>query len=399
MKIAIISAGVLPIPAIDGGAVETLIDVFLKENTKASNPILIDVYSILPKKYIDNDNLNVKYFYCKNKVLDLINNNSKLKHIYSKIATRIPSIDIFLNFVINGIKNEKYDYIIVENRPNFIHRIASNSESKLVLHMHNEHINKCRINYKNLKNDCFHILTVSDYIRKKIIAKYPELEKKITVLHNGIDIEKFNILKYKEKNLSIRKELGINKEDFVICFVGRVSEDKGTLELIQAFNEVVKCKENVKLLIIGSSWFGKNSKSKYMKKLKKASKDNSENIIFTGYINNEMVAQYESIADIVVIPSMWDDPLPLVIIEAEALALPIITTNSGGIPEMCSHNEGILHERDQNIVKNIAKSIIEVIDNKDIYKKKGENGRERVENEFTTTIYYKKFVNVLKKLK
>lgn len=396
MKIAIVSAGVLPVPAVNGGAVETLIDVFLKENEKSCTPISIDVYSISPKQNINNSDSNVNYFYYRNWILDLFQHNSLLKLIYSKLVTKYTILDIFLNFVVTNIKNKKYDCIVVENRPNFIHRIACNTKSKIVLHMHNEHINECSINYSNLKVDCFRILTVSNYIKNKIVAKYPELSEKTTVLYNGIDIDKFDAFKYRKQYNLIREKVGIEERDFVICFVGRVMKDKGTLELIKAFNKVVQCRKDVKLLIIGSNWFGTNSKNSYMNEVEKVARINSKSIIFTGYIDNKVVAQYESIANVIVIPSMWDDPLPLVVIEAEALGLPIITTNSGGIPEMCSSDEGIVHERDKNIINNLTKSIIEVMDNPETYVEKGKNGRKNVEKKFTTSIYYEKFISLIK---
>jgi glycosyltransferase involved in cell wall biosynthesis len=63
-------------------------------------------------------------------------------------------------------------------------------------------------------------------------------------------------------------------------------------------------------------------------------------------------------ADIAVVPSMWEEPFGLTVVEAMAAGLPLITTRSGGIPEIC---EGVatIVERD-NIVDNLASAILDL---------------------------------------
>ena len=75
-------------------------------------------------------------------------------------------------------------------------------------------------------------------------------------------------------------------------------------------------------------------------------------------INYKNVPDYLHLADIAVLPSMWEEPFGLTIVEALAAGLPLITTRSGGIPEIC---EGIatIVERD-NIVYNLASAILDL---------------------------------------
>ena len=64
------------------------------------------------------------------------------------------------------------------------------------------------------------------------------------------------------------------------------------------------------------------------------------------------------LADIAVLPSMWNEPFGLTIVEAMAVGLPLITTRSGGIPEIC---EGVatIVERN-NVVNNLANAILDL---------------------------------------
>jgi glycosyltransferase involved in cell wall biosynthesis len=70
---------------------------------------------------------------------------------------------------------------------------------------------------------------------------------------------------------------------------------------------------------------------------------------------------YLKMADIAVVPSMWEEPFGLTVVEAMAAGLPLITTRSGGIPEIC---EGVatIVDRD-NIVNNLTNAILELYNN------------------------------------
>ena len=67
---------------------------------------------------------------------------------------------------------------------------------------------------------------------------------------------------------------------------------------------------------------------------------------------------YLSMADIAVIPSIWDDPFPTTVLEAQAIGLPIITTRRGGIPEEVTEENAILLDIDEHIVEKLASSIL-----------------------------------------
>ncbi len=71
-----------------------------------------------------------------------------------------------------------------------------------------------------------------------------------------------------------------------------------------------------------------------------------------------MIPSYLKTADIAVVPSMWEEPFGLTVIEAMAAGLPLITTYSGGIPEICN-GVAILVDR-KHIVDNLARAILDL---------------------------------------
>ena len=84
---------------------------------------------------------------------------------------------------------------------------------------------------------------------------------------------------------------------------------------------------------------------------------------------------YLKLADIAVLPSMWEEPFGLTIVEAMAAGLPLITTRSGGIPEIC---EGVatIVDRD-NIIDNLVTAILDLYNNPNKRKQMAASAIER----------------------
>ena len=70
--------------------------------------------------------------------------------------------------------------------------------------------------------------------------------------------------------------------------------------------------------------------------------------------------QYIKMSDIAVIPSLWDDPCPNTVLEAQAMGLPIITTRRGGIPEEVTEENAILLNTDEQFIDNLTASILDL---------------------------------------
>ena len=66
---------------------------------------------------------------------------------------------------------------------------------------------------------------------------------------------------------------------------------------------------------------------------------------------------YLRMADVAVIPSVWDDPFPTTVLEAQAMGLPIITTRRGGIPEEVTEENAIMLDTDEHFVESLTAAI------------------------------------------
>lgn len=356
MKIAVLTSGILPVPAIKGGAVENLTDIYLEYNDKHQLHD-ITVYSIDDEKVRQHPALQSKvnhyYFIVVNSLFAKI--RKRFYHWFHKDEEYYHySIEYFLYQAIKHIRRQQYDIIILENRPAYALKLKDVTSAKIVYHLHNEKLDTSIPRYQEIYDAASRILTVSNYIKSRVITINPNDTKTQTV-YNGIDLSSF--CSRHERN---RKRIGLCDNDFVLVFSGRMNHDKGIVELIEAM-ALLKEYPEIKLLVIGSSFFGNaTNDSPFITHLKAQAAPLKERIIFTGFIPYTQMPDYLQMADIAIIPSVWDDPFPTTVLEAQAMGLPIITTRRGGIPEEVTEDNAILLNTDEHFVKNLATAILDL---------------------------------------
>lgn len=187
-------------------------------------------------------------------------------------------------------------------------------------------------------------------------------EKKdiVETIYNGIDINKFGKEKYSREIENWKSKLKIDKNDKVILYTGRIVPEKGVKELIKAFINI-KENQNLKLVIAGAIDYSSNKETSYFSELKKITANNS-NIIFTGYIDYSKMPEVYAIADIGVVPSIWEEPFALTVIEHLATGNPVIVTNSGGMPELVNDNCSIIVDKEN--IEQLSRAIIKMLEYK-----------------------------------
>lgn len=394
-KIAIICPANYPVPATKGGAIETLIEILVKENELYNN-CDITVYSHYDyKAQIESIKYkNTKFVFIKtNKILDKIN------EFYIRGMRKLLKKEINISFiksVIKDIKKNNISNIIIEGNKNYVLAIALGiKNSNVFLHIHSEPF----LNNQHNKNEiiaskCKKIITVSDYIKNQTLKQVNVEKERIVTLKNCTNLDLFNKELYLQDRILLREKYKIKTDEVVIMFTGRILEIKGVKELILAFKE--HCfRLDVKLLIVGNAGFGESSRSKYDDELIEISKEVQEKIIFTGFIHNNELPKIHSMVDIAIVPSMWDDPAPLVVIEAMSSGIPLIVTDSGGIPEYINKNCAIIVKRNENIINNIGEALVKLIKDEKLRNEMGINGRKQAQL-YSTTNYYKNFIEILK---
>ena len=403
MNIGIVTSGFLPLPAVKGGAVEGIIENLMKQNEKREN-ISFTIFSIYNEKaekmskvykntkfkYIKSkkffEKLDEIIFFVSDKILKM-EHSYKFKYIFQRLY--------YLWKVSALIKKSDYDKILLENHPTQYLTLKWNNnykkyDGRYFYHCHNEFPGTfgCKKIIKNTNK----IICVSEFISNSVEDYMKMPKNKFSVLRNCVDTKQFgkNISRDEEKGL--RKKYGINEEEKILLFTGRITEEKGVKELIKSLVEVKY--KNYKLLIVGASLFGLDFKTKYQLEVEDLIKDVKEHVIFTGYVDHEEIYKLYKLADIAVLPSIWNDPAPLTIIEALVSGLPIITTNSGGIPEYAKEKSAIILERDDNLICNLTKNIDELLIDDEKRKMMSENGKT-VSKDLTLENFYNNFIDLL----
>ena len=360
MKLAILTCGMLPIPAVQGGAVENLIDFYLEYNNHKklhditvfspwnakveTHPALVS--EVNHYVYIDTTSLKARI---TRKIYQYIHSSSDYYNYF---------IEYYFEKVYRRLKKANYDYIILENCPGYAYKLSQRGYKHLILHLHNELLHSNSKYHDTIFNSLTKVITVSDYIRERVASISPS--SKIQTVYNGIDIPRFSTRGNGDIN---RQSIGFSENDFVIVYSGRINKEKGVSELIDAML-LLREFSHIKLMILGSSFFNDSTdEDAFVNSLKSKSGKIKDKMVFTGFIPYDKVPNYLHIADIALLPSMWEEPFGLTLVEAMAAGLPLITTQSGGIPEICDGIATIVDRKD--IVNNLRDAILDLYNHPD----------------------------------
>ncbi len=158
----------------------------------------------------------------------------------------------------------------------------------------------------------------------------------------GVDLTAYDIQKKDEWRETIRSQYSIDSNDTVFGFVGRISKDKGCTELLSAFQTLCKEIETVKLLIVGPLEEDCGVDPALIRWAQE-----SEKVLFTGKVENSVVKNYYAAMDALIHPT-YREGFGMVIQEAGALAVPVLTTRIIGASEVMKENVSCLLAEPKN---------------------------------------------------
>ena len=168
-----------------------------------------------------------------------------------------------------------------------------------------------------------------------------------TVIHNGIDCEKWVYAGRQPKPEEIRTKLGVKPGESLIGVFGQLSAWKGQEHAIRALVHLKRRGFLYKLLLAGDAIFVEQGYPEYLKTLAR-SLNVSGQVIFSGWLEN--TAPYMAATDIIVHTPDKPEPFGRVLIEAMALGRPVVAIKNGGIPEIIDHGRsGLLLESHQEL--------------------------------------------------
>ena len=269
-------------------------------------------------------------------------------------TTKIPFVSKNLNLAksmcneINRL-NIKCPIIEIHNRPYLLKIIKKRvKNAKIILFFHNDPLemkgSKSIQQRQYIINNCSAICFVSNYIRNQFLINLNEYTDKLHVIYNGVNL--VSKIQYEKEKL--------------VTFVGRLVEEKGAHLFLEAVKKLHKKYKDWTFIVVGSTYLGTNSKTKYSKKISLLVLDLGANVKFTGYLPYEKSQTLMQKSEILVVPSIWNEPFGLVVAEGMLCGCAIITSNKGAIPEVIE-DKGIVLE---NInVKKIISSLELLINN------------------------------------
>lgn len=208
-----------------------------------------------------------------------------------------------------------------------------------------------------------------------------EYRKQIRVIPGGVDINKFR----KVSTVDIDKQFNIDGEKIVV-FAGKLTVYKGVKYLVRAAKKI-----KGKVIILGDGPERKN--------LEKIVKDEKiTNVKFIGHLgaDTDFLIKFYSRADVFIAPSVWDEPLGLVILEAMACETPVIVTRKGGIPLAVKDGQNGLFIRPRNS-RDIAEKVNLLFTNEPLRQKMAKKAREIAVARFSWEVIAHRFENIYQK--
>lgn len=216
-----------------------------------------------------------------------------------------------------------------------------------------------------------HILVDGEGQRQFLIKEGVLKPENSQVLANGsisgVKLERFVISD--EVRQAEREKFGFKDDDVVYIFLGRLNHDKGIGELYEAFNKlVVECPKS-KLLLYGTDEEGYEAKAAAYANLKR-----NENFFYPGRTDKPFDALQGG--DVFVLPT-WREGFGSSVIEAQALALPVITSDAYGVVDASVPNvTGLRCKVDDP--EGLYACMKQYYEHPELRKKHGEAGRKRV---------------------
>lgn len=373
----------LPVPAVKGGAIEELVTILIEENEK--RPLVRFLVCSPYDEQAERQSNNYQY----TKFI-YIRKAGKLKETLYFLRKAIRKIfhcryligDSYYGEILRKLNPGAIDYIVAEggNYREFKGFLKFFDKSRMYLHLHHHYKSS-----KMIENVFGNVISVSRFIQTEWLQSNSQQKQKQYIVYNCVNEDKFDKEISKEERMLIRSQLDCTAEDFIIIYCGRILDIKGVKELIEAVSSLEQ--EDIKLIIVGDLKTRPNS----IQELIENSKDR---VKLTGYIKNCELYKYYRCADLQVVPSLCEEAAGLVTIEGMLSGLPLIVTNSGGMPEYVGA-AAIVIDKEDNLIKRLKQNIL-IIKNNEELRIQMSNKSKKQSAEFRKADYLVKFTECFK---
>lgn len=181
------------------------------------------------------------------------------------------------------------------------------------------------------------VMTPSDHVKRVLVETYMVRPERISVLQQGVNTTRFAPLD-EQAIAEVRAELGVPKGERTVACAAHFIPEKGVSDLLLAAKQVLQSIPNVTVVVAGDGPLARE--------LRRLASDSgiAEKVRFVGLRSD--VHRLFAAADVVAVPSVWEEPAALVLAEALACARPVVATRTGGNAEYVEDGKtGILVDR------------------------------------------------------
>lgn len=248
--------------------------------------------------------------------------------------------------------------------------------------------------YQWLMRGCHKVIFVCKTQESIWLKRFPFLQKKSQVIHNGVDTEYFKREPLLEAGKEYRKLIGIPDRGKIICSIAGFRPEKGHVFLVDAFERVLREIKDAYLVFAGDGPLRAS--------IQQAVLDcgMQKNVRFLGSVDD--VRPLLAASDLSIIASTAVETFSMAMLESMAMRVPLVATDIGGTSEaVISGKTGMIVKPES--AEDLAFSIMTLLKDNELCRQMGDNSRSLVEQRFTKSRmiaeYEELFCSVLAKNK
>lgn len=237
--------------------------------------------------------------------------------------------------LVDAVRQRPPAFVLAHNAP-VIPWMLRDSEHRVVLYAHNDLLRTySRAEARRKLATVAAIVCVGDELAERTRAALPSgLADQVHVVRNGVDTERFR------PGSGAREPVPDAGEPLRAMFVGRVIPQKGPDVLIRAVGLLPP--GSVEAVIVGSRGFARDaSLSPYEQELRRLAQASGALVRFEPFVDRDRLPGLLRSADLLVVPSIWNEPSGLIAGEGMASGLPVVASRIGGLPDVVG-DAGIL---------------------------------------------------------
>lgn len=404
--VTFLTTGVLPVPAVDGGAVEGLVETLLRDNEDEPRFSLhvISIWSARAEeaskayrhaeftflrppafvRWLDRAVFSVAKHLLRKR------NVSAYRYAFERLW--------YVKAMGRLLASRDFGTLVLENHPSIYLALKARGNAeryagRYYYHLHNEFSDL--YGCAEIARRARAVLSISAYIQgsyDRLLGGLDESQKR--VLMNCVDCDAYGRKFAEEEVLAFRTKHALRQDDFVFMFSGRITPEKGVRELLEGFSLAVDRMPNARLMIVGAAFFGSDISSDYEAEARALASELGDKVVFTGYVPHDEMPLAYAASDVCCFPSVWEEPACLAVLEGMAASKPVITTRAGGIPEYAGEGNAILLDRGDSLAEGISQTMIRLYEDEATCQELASKGYARA-REFDSSRYLDRFAGCI----